>query len=72
MGYEVIKGNKNLYIVDDNGQRVYGIPFWLKSQLHSRDEFRELAATFSAKECCDIEAIIAFEAKLRRRLQGEE
>ena len=71
MTYEVVKGNKNLYITFD-GQRVYGIPFWLKSQLHSRDELQELADAFNAKQCCDIEAIIAFEAKLRRRLQGEK
>lgn len=69
----VIKSHKYLYIaVAETSERIYGIPAWLRSQLRSRDELCELADTFNAKQCCDIESIIAFEAKLRRRLQGEE
>lgn len=73
MNYIAVKLNKRLHIeVWETGEIVYSLPFWLRSQLHDREELASLAATFNDRQCRDIVAIIDFEAMLRRRLQKEE
>jgi hypothetical protein len=60
---QIIKRNKRLYIVDDNGDDVYSPPNFVHIQ--SRKQLRTLAEAIVAQGY--IQAVMDFESKFTRR-----